>query len=196
MPNWCSNQMKLTHDNPAMMGKAVDNWNSGQFLEKFFPMPHEFHVAMPSVEDFKLRTHPEYWRKFEEMNKALLLKYFGYESWYEWRLSNWGIKWDIGQHMGDGPTQIDNGVMVVEFESPWGPPLTAYEKLSNLGYKIEAKYNEPGMTFCGTWNDGEEDYFDYGGVPTDQIRKYVGQELDDFFRISIARREYEEEMGE
>ena len=37
MPNWCNNTMTITHSNPALIEKALDAWNSGQFLQTLIP---------------------------------------------------------------------------------------------------------------------------------------------------------------
>jgi len=74
----------------------------------------------------------------------------------------WGTKWDCleGDFNLDEDGLSGNGW----FDTAWGPPIRAYERLKALGFYIESFFSESGMGFCGTWIDGEEecigDYFE------------------------------------
>lgn len=105
------------------------------------------------------------------------------EEAYHFRLTNWGTKWDVGGEVDDQPTPYE---ITVTFDSAWSPPITGYEKLCSLGFKVKAYYWEPGMSFCGVF-DGDQngsatDHRDYADA--DDIRDVVGEELDDFYGIS------------
>ena len=39
MPNWCSNTLTLTHDEPAMIKRVEASFTEGRLLEEFVPMP-------------------------------------------------------------------------------------------------------------------------------------------------------------
>ena len=55
------------------------------------------------------------------------------------------------------------------------------------GFEISALYSEPGMAFCGKWeNDGGDAYIDYGDCADnpDAVREMIGDEIDDAFAIS------------
>ena len=41
MPNWCDNTLHITHENPEMMKKVIDAWNSGEFFQTMRPCPQE-----------------------------------------------------------------------------------------------------------------------------------------------------------
>jgi len=81
----------------------------------------------------------------------------------EWRVANWGQKWDIGpgrnEEYGLRPTIVDNEASV-SFFSSWAPPLGLYERLVVLGFDVQASYFESGMGFAGTWDNGIEDYYE------------------------------------
>ena len=60
-------------------------------------------------------------------------------SWYNWNIRNWGVKWDVAvaekntspDTYMEGPTPNgDNLVVYYNFETAWGVPLQAMEKLS------------------------------------------------------------------
>jgi hypothetical protein len=63
-----------------------------------------------------------------------------------------------------------------------------------MGFSIRAYYDEPGMAFCGKWEDGEDDFYEYGGYNSETVRDLIGEELDDMFGISESMANYEEEQ--
>ena len=82
------------------------------------------------------------------------------DNWYDWNCENWGTKWDVMNatyDMTEDKTQI-----TLEFNTAWSAPIAFYQKMSELGFTIEALYNEPGMEFAGSWNDeGGEEHVEY-----------------------------------
>jgi hypothetical protein len=82
------------------------------------------------------------------------------------------------------------------FESAWAPPCAAYEKLVEMGFEIRAMYFEPGMAFAGVWEDGFDDYYEYGGLNSEQIAETLPVELDEAFCISESVAEWEAENAE
>jgi hypothetical protein len=57
---------------------------------------------------------------------------------------------------------VTNETVTTWFDTAWSPPLAFYEHLKELGYTVEAMYNESGMGFAGVWTDefGDE-YVEY-----------------------------------
>ena len=87
------------------------------------------------------------------------------EDWYDWRLKNWGTKWDVGGEDAfcERMVTADNTV-VLSFDSAWSPPIEFYSFLKDEhGFDIRASYFEPGIGFCGDWIDGSDHYWD-GGI--------------------------------
>ena len=74
---------------------------------------------------------------------------------YGWCVENWGTKWDAAE--GNFDLEEDGLSGNGWFNTAWGPPIGAYEKLQALGFTIDALYHECGMCFAGTWVDGDED---------------------------------------
>ena len=109
------------------------------------------------------------------------------DDWYNWNVNNWGTKWDIGaqrEQYGLKATRVGNQISA-GFDSAWSPPVGLYEKLVELGYNVRATYWEPGMAFCGIWDNGYDNYIDYGGIdnPEDSIPVALWNEyhMDEFF---------------
>jgi len=57
-------------------------------------------------------------------------------------------------------------------------------------------YYEPGMGYCGKFEDGSDEYYEYSGEKSDTVRAAIGDELDDMFGISESMAEYEAENEE
>ena len=173
MPNWCNNTLTLTHKDPAMITRAKDALDRGEFLSEFCPMPRELGDAIANGQP-----------------NAEMIEKYGYSSWYDYCVNEWGTKWDVGE---DGATDIhpDGTMLNTYFDSAWSPPIGAYEKLEQLGFTVDAYYYEGGMAFAGTYSDGNEDSISLEGMTADQVeREYP--DLDECFGISESMREYEE----
>ena len=164
MPNWCNNTMTLSHSDPAMVQKAADAWNSGKFLQTLVPCPSEL------IETVKGWTSDEDAQKESEKRIAANIEKYGYPTWWEYCVAEWGTKWDVGCHPSYGEDAIVTGnSFSVNFDSAWSPPCAAYEKLKAMGYEICAYYHEMGCDFCGRWIDGQDDCFEVsrGNIPQD-----------------------------
>ena len=79
------------------------------------------------------------------------------------------------------------------FDSAWSPPIAAYEKLTEMGFRIRAMYSEPGMCYAGVWEDGVDDYYEYSGMSSTEVAEQLPVELDEAFCISESMAEWEEE---
>lgn len=111
------------------------------------------------------------------MNEALL----DGGDWYEWRLDNWGTKWDIYEtHC----TRIDANTLQLNFLTAWSPPIPVYDKLTDMGFDVHARYLDEGWMYVG-------EYDDEGGWFTEDFDTLadVRPDLDDEFGISEMMQE-------
>ena len=73
--------------------------------------------------------------------------------WSEWRVENWGTKWDIdlvdAKKLGKQ--------LVINFRTPWAPPIKALERLlsdhqlANINLSFDSLEND----YVGSWINGE-----------------------------------------
>jgi hypothetical protein len=155
-------------------------------LMEFLPTPKDLTDTVSGfVGEDKQAAH-------EAQQLANIAKH-GYKDWYDWNINNWGTKWDFAL---ESIERTDANTVSGSFESAWSPPTTAYERLMELGFEIEAFYYEPGMCFVGKWADGVDDYYELGGHDSTTVRDYIGAELDDYFAISEGMAEWEAENQE
>ncbi len=187
MPNWCNNSVEIYHDDPAMIERVRAAFNGEGLLQEFIPVPDDLRNTVSGFMGEDKRA------EHEAQQKANLAKY-GYNDWYSFCVNEWGTKWDIG---ADGNPAMDiPGGLMLGFESAWSPPIQAYEKLTEMGFRIRAKYYEPGMAFAGIWEDGNDDYYEYSGLDSVGIAETLPAELDEAFCISEQAAEWEEENQE
>jgi len=189
MPNWCNNNLTLTHEDPAMIQRAADALLRGEFLNEFCPVPADLQIVSGRVGDDADTEQ----KKLEDQTKANLEKY-GYGNWYDYCVAEWGTKWDVGC---EGSTDVhpDGKMLHTYFDSAWSPPIGAYEKLEALGFTVNAMYYEGGMGYAGVYGEGVDDEILLEGLSADDIELHY-PELDEAFGISECMREYEAEQQE
>ena len=137
MPNWCNNSITIQGSTETVetLWEEANKEDSG-LLNAMVPMPVELNdTVSPSDGD----------------------------NWYNWRVNNWGTKWDVDL---EGLEFINNhdGTSVITgyFDSAWAPPIEAYNTfLDDMdGCSLSATYEEGGMDFAGTYEDGEDQYLE------------------------------------
>jgi hypothetical protein len=113
----------------------------------------------------------------------------GNPNWYDWRVANWGTKWDIGTE-GLEFVEGENGRAQISgwADSAWSPPLDAFQTyaLANEDCSLELKYFEPGMSFVGVWDsEGGDAYWDNVGTLLDTTEEddAVLYELLEWFNV-------------
>ena len=152
-------------------------------------MPKDLQIVAGSVGD------PVEQAELERKTAENVEKY-GYGNWYDYCVGEWGTKWDVG---ADGTTDVhpDGKMLHTYFDSAWSPPVTAYEKLTELGFTVGAMYYEPGMAYAGIYDSetGDEEY-NLEGMSSQQVIDEIPAELDEAFGISECIAEYEAEEPE
>lgn len=185
MPNWCQNVLTLEHDNPEFIKRAHSAFVKGELLNEFVPVPEE--LKNPNTTSHGGDNAELY----DTLRNKMDTKY-GYDSWYSFCVNEWGTKWDVG---GDDSfvDEITESTFSVTFDSAWSPPIRAYEKMSKLGFRIDAYYCEEGVGFVGRFSDknGDEEY----EIPqtSKEILEKIPADLDDMFCLSENREFWEEE---
>jgi hypothetical protein len=170
-----------------MVERVRTAFNGEGLLNEFIPIPQDLRdIVAGSVPVEQEAEH----KLKEEFNRMT----YGYTNWYDFCVNEWGTKWDIG---ADGnPAQDIPGGLMLGFDSAWSPPIAAYEKLTEQGFRIRAMYYESGMAFAGIWEEGNDDYYEYGSMDSKEIAETLPTELDEAFGISESAAEWEAENEE
>jgi len=154
MPNWCMNKLTVEHSDADMVDRFVKAYNKGTLCNEFIPEPSDIG-----------------------------------DGWWDWRINNWGTKWDVGADEGTDreewhglkATVVGNQANC-SFDSAWAPPLGLYDKLVELGYDVKASYWEPGMAFCGIWDNGADNYVDYPSKDMIPVALWNEFGMEEFFK--------------
>lgn len=188
MPNWCFNAARISHEDPQMIQRMVDaaEREQGGVLQEFVPCPAE-------LLDPKSTSYGGDNAADSDALRISNKEKFGYESWYDWNIANWGTKWDLCEVRVD---RHDANNITLSFDTAWSPPIEAYGTLEEQGFVVEAYYYEPGMCFCGLYEDGQDNYIEIEETTYDWASKHIPRAIDEMFGISdeYAQWEAEEEQ--
>jgi hypothetical protein len=188
MPNWCDNNVFLQHEDESMIERAEQAFNRGEFMNEFYPCPKELHDTVAGF-----LGKGTYEQELLELKEELNNKWFGAKNWYDWQVSHWGTKWDVGTSdgCGDGCISRSPSDLIVSFASAWNPPLGFYEKLEDLGFKVKAYYYESGCAFCGVYENGQDDCYSIEGNSSWVIDN-IPADIDNEMGISEGMANWEE----
>ena len=198
MPNWCENKLRITHSDPAALFKFKEGWNLGRVFEALIPCPKELMDTMSGSYGISDDKSQQYKKELHSYQEILNLKYFGYKNWYDYCIAEWGTKWDIGYNSDHNNLALieEDGAgdqfIEVSFDSAWSPPINAYDKLVDLGYGVDAYYYEPGMAFCGRYDECGDQYFEIKG-DSKWVRKNIPRDVEEAFNMIETMENFEEE---
>ena len=191
MPNYCNNNIVITGPNSVIDKiEKIANGDKGDLLQYFYPMPKELNDTVAG---------PEPKTKKEKLEKRRLQVEYGASNWYDWRVENWGTKWDIMEFYNINRKEIgeDESEISLGFDTAWAPPLGAYEKFidKNSNCSLKAYYYEPGCDFMGEWDNGIDNCFEVAkyGLDDDFWKQGIGSTLDDYFGITESMAQYLED---
>lgn len=189
MPNWCSNHIAVRGTNQAEIKRLADAFDAGELCQAVIPCPEDLQITAGSLG----HNTPEQ-LDLEAKERSNLEKY-GVKNWYDFQTSRWGTKWDIS--IADVCERDDDGLGFSGcFDTAWSPPIGVAEALIEQGFEVTLYYYEPGMAFCGKFEDGYDDSYSLEGENSQSVRANIGDELDDMFGISESMAEYEAENEE
>ena len=137
MPNWCYNRVEICGEPEEMdeFRKLVKSKESPFDFNKIVPMPKELEGTVKGTNHVPS----------EELKKK-----YGADNWYDWSISNWGVKWNI-DISEEQDVQDEGDYIQYTFDTAWGPPHEIFyairKKFPDLG--ITWFFDEPGMQFAG-----------------------------------------------
>jgi hypothetical protein len=145
MPNWCDLDVDVI-GKKEVLEEILKKGSEGTFPNgtDWNPETNEYRRLeyLPNVFSFE---------NFYPTPKYLLEG----EGWYDWRIENWGTKWDLGQLGETSITEIskssnDEYEFGIGGSTAWGPATELFRKISeDYGVKVIYQYAEEGMGFFG-----------------------------------------------
>ncbi len=137
MANFCNNTFSISHDDQVMIDRFEKAFNTTGAFQEFIPMPEGLKGSIAPCRD--------------DAVKASNIQKYGAPDWYSWKIEHWGNKWDTISLDDDCcPVERDGDKLEGCFISAWSPPIEAFLKLGQLGFKFDLTYDEPGHAFIGT----------------------------------------------
>ena len=144
MPNHCYNKVTISVGDAdgQNLKVLVDSLKSKENETDF-----DFNAILPMPPELENVD----WSEAEEMNDIIRARYkkeHGSDNWYDWRVNNWGTKWN--SYSCELVEQEDDYV-VYTFDTAWGPPTGVIEALREQcpDFHISAFFDEPAMEEAG-----------------------------------------------
>ena len=183
MPNWCNNTITLTGPKEKITAIYTKAKKDDALLQQLKPMPEALDgTTSPAPKEGKVQPLVD-----------------GFDNWYDWRVQNWGTKWDVDM---EGLELSDDGTTITGwFDSAWSPPIHAYEYFltDNEDCSINSYYYEGGMDFAGQWEgfaDAEVTPSEFTADEMEDSTMGIIFTLNEHFGFSEAVREYENEPSD
>jgi hypothetical protein len=159
MPNWCNCEIYIdgnVNDIERFLAQAAGENENGEnekfSFSRFLPTPPEM-LANPNDDG---------------------------NSWHNWRVENWGTKWEPDNVSVSRPT---NSVISIHCLTAWSPPHKFLENVSKQypALVFECEYAEPGMCFAGfiRAKDGSVSDEDYSEERREELFRGLGYLNDD-----------------
>lgn len=136
MPNWTDVRVAITHDDATKISKLRDIFEDESPFQQIKPMPEEISNANLSYEDRKR---------------------LGRNNWYDWRIDNWGTKWEPDEVRVQ---QEDDNTLSLDMLTAWSPPHGVFDELIAQGFSVHAQYLDEGWCYIGEYIDGSSESWD------------------------------------
>jgi hypothetical protein len=162
----------ITHDDPKKIQTLVDAWKENKFFGTIYPEPDYTKVKVkptfPSIKGNDDPVDPE-------------------SAWWDWRVQNWGTKWEITTD--EAYIDTSKNEIRVSFATAWSPPTGIFDKLVDDGYGVNALYYEGGCAFCGQYVDGSDETYGTDGKWQD-VKNTIPDNIDLEFGITENMKEW------
>jgi len=137
MPNWCENRVEIYGEPEEITAiKELVTSNDSDFdFNKILPMPK-------ALED---TTKGSNHVPSEELKEK-----YGFDNWYDWRIHNWGTKWDAASDDIYSENESDD-YLLYTFETAWAPPEGILHELRSKFPDVSVTwfFDEPGVQIAG-----------------------------------------------
>jgi len=172
MPNWCFNTAVMAANTQAELEEFIQfakQTHTSNFYEPFsdvkveqeqggvfwnfitpitFILDQYYAKEQPRHSDSLPMSDPDWYKQVEE--RRLKSNW-----WYDWNITNWGVKWDCAWDEQDEPEIVDlkdgGHLLVWHFDTAWGAPVPVYhamaERFPNIEFDFEA--TEESNAFLG-----------------------------------------------
>ncbi len=173
MPNYAENKLTISGA-PGRLAE-LQAFIAGE--DEYGKLTFDFEKVIPTPEELANATssHPP------SADAARLKATYGFPSWYEFRIEQWGTKWNIREDTLSVKEEGDDQdpflrKLTLTFDTAWAPPTGIIEALGRkfTDLKFELYACDPGMDYA--WY-----MLMYGGVLEDCSNIPYDQTIKDMF---------------
>ena len=142
MPNHCHNRVTFYSDDTTVILRLHEIFKSDNIFTQFIPEP-DWKTTPNEAGELPIQPEPDsmYPPKFPDGTID--------DRWYNWRLQNWGTKWDAYE------VEIDDSELhygfEVTFDTAWSPPEEICHAIKEQFDDLSVSwfFDEPGMEVAG-----------------------------------------------
>lgn len=142
MPNWTQNEVTFSSTKTTNIKKIKEIFKKGSPFGQLIKEPKWDSVPLKGNESVNFSKEKSLGKKGElpiieefKLNNGEVMTLHKFKStneqdtrWYSWRLEKWDTKWDVPKE-GIEITEVNNGHIVIGFDTAWSPPIAIYKKL-------------------------------------------------------------------
>jgi len=142
MPNWTQNEVTFSSAKTTNIKKIKEIFEKGSPFGQLIKEPNWPTVPLKGNESVNFSKEKSLGKKGElpiieefKLNNGEVMTLHKFKStdeqdtrWYSWRLEKWDTKWDVPKDDIE-ITEINNGSIVIGFNTAWCPPIAIYKKL-------------------------------------------------------------------
>ncbi len=156
MPNHCYNRVSVYSDNEQDIQTLFDIFENGTnpkndltVFGQIIPEPNWKEIPVGGKLPVMDKREFGMGLSFESTDEEGRPQMTQDARWYDWRIQNWGTKWDCYDLTID-ESELPNG-FEASFNTAWSPPEDIYNALKEKfeGMSISWFYDEPGMEIAG-----------------------------------------------
>ena len=177
MPNYVKNILIV--EGPSLhvnsMLESIKSEDDEFDFNKIFPMPKQLEGSRSPAQIVSQREYDKWERNYNPnapfqigrpLTKTMqkeLIEECGFDNWYDWRIANWGTKWNSNSvqisEPSPGPGKNDISVTII-FETAWASPIPIITYLGNhfptMSFELTYADEDCGYNVGEfTWEDGE-----------------------------------------
>ena len=153
MPNWTQNEVTFSSSKTTNIKKIKRIFEKGSPFNQLIKEPNWNTVPLKGNESVNYFKEKPLGKKGElpiieefKLNNGEIMKLSKFKStdeqdtrWYSWRCEKWDTKWDVPKDEIE-ITEINNGSIVIGFNTAWCAPYAIYKKLRNKFKDVEIEW--------------------------------------------------------
>lgn len=188
MPNWCSNEVTVyansRQDLTRLLTMATQpvesDDDSDDSIDKSLFRMESIHTTPRELMENNKTTGGEQLQNAIARNTD-----YEYDNWYNWRVANWGTKWDMSDVQLDeieyfGEEEGKRWSFNLYYQTAWSPNIEFWKYVCKMGpFIVEMRYIEEGMGYIGETTVERNNVDDYCVNTTNEMYVDIGAALDE-----------------